>query len=79
MEESAEESLHRDEVLRLYHATKGALNIIAEATMNTVSTPVPPPVDTDWIKDLDPSPTYRPPAMNGSVWSELAVALVELQ
>jgi len=50
MEESVEESMRREEILRMYHATKDALSIISEVNTNTVATPVPPPVDDDWIK-----------------------------
>jgi len=76
MEESAEEAQHREEVLRMYHATKDALNIITETTMNTVATPVPPPVDLDWINDMEqhstqhnaqqrpPQPTYNGQSSN---------------
>jgi len=55
MEESAEEAQHREEILRMYHATKEALSIIGEVATTTVSTPVPPPVDDDWIKPTDTS------------------------
>ncbi|ESO04100.1 hypothetical protein HELRODRAFT_79668 [Helobdella robusta] len=55
MEESAEEAQRREEILRMYHATKEALNIIGDVTTNTVSTPVPPPVDDEWIKPNDSS------------------------
>lgn len=50
MEESAEEAQRREDILRMYHATKEALGIIGEVSSSTVSTPVPPPVDDDWIK-----------------------------
>jgi len=53
MEESADEAQRRDEILRMYHATKDALAIIGEVTTNTVSTPVPPPVDDGWIPSMD--------------------------
>ena len=53
MEESADEAQRRDEILRMYHATKDALAIIGEVTTNTVSTPVPPPVDDGWIPPMD--------------------------
>lgn len=55
MEESADEAQRRDEVLRMYHATKDALNIISDVSTTTVSTPVPPPVDDDWIKPSENS------------------------
>lgn len=50
MEESAEEAQRREDILRMYHATKDALGIIGEVSSSTVSTPLPPPVDDDWIK-----------------------------
>jgi len=63
MEESADEAQHREEILRMYHATKDALAIIGEVTTNTVSTPVPPPVDDGWIPAMD-EPT-KPSLSNG--------------
>jgi hypothetical protein len=54
MEESADEAQRRDEVLRMYYATKDALSIIGDVSSMTVSTPVPPPVDDDWIRTTDP-------------------------
>ena len=48
MEESAEEAMKRDEILRLYHATKEALKIIAEVSSNTVQTPIPPPISYEY-------------------------------
>lgn len=69
MEESAEEAAHREEILRMYHATKDALAIIGDVTSSTVSTPVPPPVDDDWIKPTSDQP-YRPsPVSNGFVFN----------
>ena len=50
MEESPEEGLKREETLRMYHATKDALSIISDVTAGTVTTPVPPPVDNEWLK-----------------------------
>ena len=44
MEESAEEAVKREEMLRMYHACKEALRIIGDVSMATVSTPVPPPI-----------------------------------
>jgi len=48
MEESADEALKREEMLRQYHACKEALRIIGDVSMATVSTPAPPPVKADW-------------------------------
>ncbi|XP_017579791.1 dynamin-1a isoform X5 [Pygocentrus nattereri] len=50
MEESAEQAQHRDEMLRMYHALKEALNIIGDISTTTVSTSLPPPVDDSWLQ-----------------------------
>uniref|UniRef100_A0A8C3NL23 Dynamin-1 n=1 Tax=Geospiza parvula TaxID=87175 RepID=A0A8C3NL23_GEOPR len=42
MEESAEQAQRRDEMLRMYHALKEALNIIGDINTSTISTPMPP-------------------------------------
>ncbi|XP_061081852.1 dynamin-2-like isoform X2 [Conger conger] len=76
MEESVEQAQRRDEVLRMYHALKEALLLIGDISTSTVSTPVPPPVDNDWIpKDPSPPaqsraaavapPPGRPPVVRG--------------
>ncbi|XP_066294986.1 dynamin-1-like isoform X6 [Branchiostoma lanceolatum] len=56
MEESASEAQRRDEMLRMYHSLKEALKIIGDINMTTVSTPCPPPVDSDsWLPPPSPS------------------------
>ncbi|KPP70052.1 dynamin-1-like, partial [Scleropages formosus] len=50
MEESAEQAQHRDEMLRMYHALREALNIIGDISTSTVSTALPPPVDDSWLQ-----------------------------
>ncbi|XP_030645510.1 dynamin-2 isoform X1 [Chanos chanos] len=78
MEESADQAQRRDEMLRMYHALKEALHIIGDISTSTVSTPVPPPVDSSWVQETSsPSPTpqrrpqvaapppSRPPAVRG--------------
>lgn len=50
MEESAEQEQRRDEMLRMYHALKEALNIIGDISTTTVSTSLPPPVDDSWLQ-----------------------------
>ncbi|XP_074655021.1 dynamin-1-like isoform X3 [Tubulanus polymorphus] len=50
MEESPEEAQRREDLLRMYHAMKEALTIISDVTTNTMTTPVPPPVNDDWLK-----------------------------
>ncbi|XP_035510312.1 dynamin-3 isoform X5 [Morone saxatilis] len=51
MEESADQAQRRDEMLRMYHALKEALHIIGDISVNTISTPVPPPVNDGWIQE----------------------------
>uniref|UniRef100_A0AC11B5M0 Dynamin 2 n=1 Tax=Ovis aries TaxID=9940 RepID=A0AC11B5M0_SHEEP len=63
MEESADQAQRRDDMLRMYHALKEALNIIGDISTSTVSTPVPPPVDDTWIQNTSshsPTPQRRP-------------------
>ena len=69
MEESADEMAHRDDILRMYHATKEALKVIGDVTTSTVSTPAPPPVDSDWIRTSsnDAHSLPRPAESNGFV------------
>lgn len=50
MEESADQAQRRDDMLRMYHALKEALNIIGDISTSTISTPVPPPVDDTWLQ-----------------------------
>ncbi|XP_055366630.1 dynamin-3 isoform X9 [Betta splendens] len=52
MEESADQAQRRDEMLRMYHALKEALTIIGDISTNTISTPVPPPVNDSWIPEV---------------------------
>ncbi len=49
MEESADEAIKREEMLRQYHACKEAMQILSEVSMATVSVPAPPPVKSDWM------------------------------
>ncbi|XP_055366628.1 dynamin-3 isoform X3 [Betta splendens] len=60
MEESADQAQRRDEMLRMYHALKEALTIIGDISTNTISTPVPPPVNDSWIPEVSPTPQRRP-------------------
>merc|ERR1719233_2218576 len=48
MEESADEAIKREEMLRQYHACKEAIKIIGDVSMQTVSVPAPPPVKNEW-------------------------------
>ncbi|XP_034607843.1 dynamin-1 isoform X2 [Trachemys scripta elegans] len=74
MEESAEQAQRRDEMLRMYHALKEALNIIGDINTTTISTPTPPPVDDSWLQvqnipsgrrspTSSPTPQRRAPAV----------------
>ena len=65
MEESLEEAQRREELLRMYHATKDALEIIGDVSTETVSTPMPPPVDNEWLKPSNNN--AGPTAANGYV------------
>merc|ERR1719186_448194 len=60
MEESADEALKREEMLRMYHACKEALKIIGDVSTATVHTAAPPPVKTDWLAAS--SSSYSAPA-----------------
>ncbi|XP_071035854.1 dynamin isoform X7 [Parasteatoda tepidariorum] len=67
MEESAEEAHKREELLRMYHACKEALNIIGDVSMHTSYSPMPPPVKDDWLKVSTPdSPRPSSPSPGGS-------------
>lgn len=58
MEESPEEERKREEMLRMYHACKQALQIIGDVSMQTSYQPAPPPVKDDWSwRNMAPSPT----------------------
>ncbi|CAO1408412.1 unnamed protein product [Diamesa tonsa] len=64
MEESQEEAVKREEMLRMYHACKEALRIIGDVSMATFSTPVPPPVKNDWLPTGE-NPRLSPPSPGG--------------
>ncbi|XP_067940111.1 dynamin-1-like isoform X3 [Watersipora subatra] len=72
MEESEEETNKREELLKMYHSTKEALQIISDVSTRTVSTNLPPPVTTDWIQTDDygnrgPSPVnHNAPTMRST-------------
>jgi len=75
MEESQEEAARRDEVLRMYHATKDALSIIGDVSTLTVATPVPPPVDDSWIKPSDIQKITGDGLVNCFHWSYIFILL----
>ena len=47
MDESPEEALRREELLRMYNALRDALKVISDVNLNTYSTPTPPPLKED--------------------------------
>ena len=49
MEESPEQAQRRDEMLKMYQALKEALVIIGDISTSTISAPLPPPVNNDWL------------------------------
>ena len=59
MEESQEEAQRREEMLRMYHATREALSIIQDISTTTVSTPTPPPVKDDWLEPSSGSAPFN--------------------
>lgn len=50
MDESPEQQQHRQEVLRKHAALTEALGVIGKVSTSTSTTPVPPPVDSSWIR-----------------------------
>nr|XP_058951907.1 dynamin-1-like [Pocillopora verrucosa] len=58
MKESEAEVVRREEMLRMFHSLKEALRIISDIDANTVTTSLPPPVDTG---DRDLLDSYKPP------------------
>ena len=59
MEESPEETRRREELLRMYNATKQALSIIGDVVLSTTSTPTPAPIQDEWLQSNDSSPGYN--------------------
>ncbi|XP_043555821.1 dynamin-3-like isoform X5 [Chiloscyllium plagiosum] len=60
MEESPEQAQRRDETLRTYNAICEALNIIGDINTNTISVPLPPPVDDSWLHSGCRAPSSCP-------------------
>ncbi|KAM7439843.1 Dynamin-related GTPase protein [Porites harrisoni] len=58
MQESEAEITRREEMLRMFHSLKEALRIIGEIDATTITTALPPPVDTG---ELDSTDSYKPP------------------
>ena len=68
MQESEAEISRREEMLRMFHSLKEALRIIGEIDVTTITTALPPPVDTG---DLDSIDSYKPPRFDK--WFSLEV------
>ena len=47
MDESPEEALRREELMRMYNGLRDALKVISDVNLNTYSTPTPPPLKED--------------------------------
>uniref|UniRef100_A0A8C9WRC4 dynamin GTPase n=1 Tax=Scleropages formosus TaxID=113540 RepID=A0A8C9WRC4_SCLFO len=62
MDESPEQARRRDEVLRTHHALKEALSIIGDIATSTISTPLPPPVDSSWLHGGSSGSQRSPPS-----------------
>merc|ERR1719341_2861667 len=65
MEESADEALKREEMLRMYHACKEALNIIAEVSNVTLGGGASK-MSTPSYGQSNPAPARRPPPPSAS-------------
>ncbi|XP_034085615.1 dynamin 3a isoform X4 [Gymnodraco acuticeps] len=55
MDESTEQQKYREEVLRKHAALKEALAVIGKFSTSTCTTPLPPPVDSSWIRPSSPT------------------------
>ncbi|XP_063747073.1 dynamin 3a isoform X2 [Eleginops maclovinus] len=55
MDESTAQQKHREEVLRKHAALKEALAVIGKFSTSTCTTPLPPPVDSSWIRPSSPT------------------------
>merc|ERR1711876_21215 len=66
MEESADEAIKREEMLRQYHACKEALRIIGDVSMATVSVSAPPPLKQEWMPTPSASSTSAAPSSPSS-------------
>ena len=65
MQESEAEVARRDEMLRTFHGLKEALRIIGDIDASTMTTALPPPVDTG---DLDLTDSYKPSRLVGCIF-----------
>jgi len=62
MEESADEALKREEMLRMYHACKEALACLGDVSNATIGSAAPPPVKSDWLVSNTSSQPHTSPA-----------------
>ena len=76
MQESEAEVARREEMLRTFHGLKEALRIIGDIDASTMTTALPPPVDTG---DLDLSDSYKPSRLVGCIFFLVIVVIRELR
>jgi len=69
MEESADEAIKREEMLRMYHACKEALKIIGDVSTATIGTPNPAPIrsSSDWLPASSSSYSQPPQTSPGNL------------
>merc|ERR1719357_1751903 len=69
MEESADEAIKREEMLRMYHACKEALKIIGDVSTATIGTPNPAPIrsSSDWLPATSSSYSQPPQTSPGNL------------
>ena len=72
MKESDAEIARREEMLRMFHSLKEALRIIGDIDASTVSTALPPPIDTG---SLDLTDSYKPPRYDYVITNQLSSTL----
>lgn len=63
MEESKESAAKREEMIKMYHACKDALQLVQDVNIKTVHTPLPPPI----LKDDAPLPPKPRQPSNSSL------------
>ncbi|XP_056271481.1 dynamin 3a isoform X2 [Pseudoliparis swirei] len=66
MDESPERQRRREEVLRTHAALKEALAVVATFSTSTCTTPLPPPVDSSWIRPSSTTPPETPATTPGA-------------
>ncbi|XP_077963906.1 dynamin 3a isoform X2 [Gasterosteus aculeatus] len=62
MDESPEQRRRREAVLRQHAALKEALAVVGSFSTATYTTPLPPPVDSSWIRSPSPPRPHKAPS-----------------